>query len=202
MNAFKDDRSGSEPGDDEVTTIDLACLDKQHKDVGAVVVLATIWEPIGLTWAKVDSAYVRMISGGSTQYVENTGQFFIQGSEAVRSYIRLSGNDLKADPNLQKTALAVGMLFKQPTGWAFSALLKGMDGTSAGAVVENGQLKGLMQSLTYPASKVWDKTQEQQQQAAQGSMGEAGFKAKGSEVGLIAHGQLPCVADRNDHQML
>ena len=110
-----------------------------------------------------------------------------EGSEAVRSLIRPSGSDLNGDSNLRNAALAVGTLFKQPQGnWALSTLFLGL-------ADDDGQLGGLMQSLTYPAGQAWDRTSEQQGQVQERNFGEAGFSDKGREVDLIKQGQLPCM---------
>ena len=48
MHAYSDDRSGPEPGDDEVVAIDLACLDAQRDDANVVVMMGNVYEPARL----------------------------------------------------------------------------------------------------------------------------------------------------------
>merc|ERR1712226_1166571 len=112
MQAFNDDRSGDQPGDDELVKVNLGCLGQMHPDVEAVAVMVSVYAPQELTWNQIDSAYLRIISGGMER--ASGGNFFIQNAEAVRSYVRLSGNDLKEDPGLAKHSIAVGMFFRQP----------------------------------------------------------------------------------------
>jgi len=194
MQAFVDDRSGDEPGDDELVKVNLGCLG-QHSDVEAFIIVVNIYQPQGLTWSQIDSAYMRIISGG--QELAQGGNFFVRQAEAVRSFIRLSGNDLKEDPELQKNGLAVGIFFRQEQGnWAFASLMKGMPGRN---VDQSGpHLERALQDLVYPANTQWDKTQEQQALNQQGAFGEAGIHGKASVAGLINSGQLPCVASKTD----
>lgn len=195
MQAFNDDRSGEEPGDDELVKVNLGCLNQYHSDIEAFVVMVNIYTPQTLTWSQIDSAYMRIISGG--QELAQQGNFFVKDAEAVRSFIRLSGNDLKEDPELQKNALAVGIFFRQAEGsWAFAALMKGMHGRNADEA--GPYLEAALQDLVYPANTQWDKTREQAALNDQGSFGEAGIHGKSSVSGLISDGQLPCVASRAD----
>merc|ERR1719401_414840 len=153
MQAFNDDRSGDQPGDDELVKIDLGCLSQSHLDIEAIVVIANIYKPVQLTWNKLDSAYMRIISGGQEGQV--SGNFVVQDAEAVRSFVRLSGNDLKEDPSLEKDGLAVGMFFRQPRGdWAFANLNIGFDGQNA--VQSIPHLQRAMEDLVYPANPQWD----------------------------------------------
>ena len=50
-----------------------------------------------------------------------------------------------------------------------------------------------MESSTYPAN---------QAVKPKGRLQAAGFFGKAREIDLIKHGQLPCVADRDDHEVL
>merc|ERR1712232_153064 len=102
-----------------------------------------------------------------------------------------------ADPELQKTALAVGMFFRQEQGnWAFASLMRGLPGKN---VDQSGPyLEHMLQDLVYPANTQWDKTQEQEALNKQGAFGAAGIHGKASVAGLIAGGQLPCVASKTD----
>merc|ERR1712151_776414 len=134
MQAFNDDRSGDQPGDDELVKVNLGCLNQFHSDIEAVVVLVNIYAPEQLTWSQIDSAYLRIVSGG--QEMSQGENFFVRDAEAVRSFVRLSGNDLKADPGLAMNSLAVGMFFRQPSqsggaDWAFATLMRGMNGRNA-----------------------------------------------------------------------
>merc|ERR1719188_748824 len=162
MRAFNDDRSGDEPGDDELVKINLWCLNQYHSDVEAVVVMVNIYAPQNLMWNQIDSAYLRIISGG--REMSQSGNFFVHDAEAVRTFVRLSGNDLKADPELAINGLAVGMFFREANGkWAFSALMKGVEGRSADS--SRRHIERMLADLVYPANPHWDQTQEQQQRA-------------------------------------
>lgn len=195
MQAFADDRSGDDPGDDELVKINLGCLTQHHQDVEAVVVMVNIFTPAQLTWNQIDSAYLRIVSGG--QELASGSNFFVKDAEAVRSFVRLSGNDLKSDPELNRNGLAVGMFFRQPSGtWAFSTLMKGVAGRNS---QESGQgIQHLLNDLVYPANTQWDQTQEQQARGAQGAFGENGIHAKGGLNAVLKSGQLPCVSSRAD----
>merc|ERR1712187_434841 len=134
MQAFNDDRSGDQPGDDEIVKVNLGCLSQHHSDVEALVVVVSVYAPQTLTWNQIDSAYLRIISGG--QEMSSGGNFFVRDAEAVRSFVRLSGNDLKEDPGRAMNSLAVGMFFRQPSQiggaeWAFATLMRGMNGRNA-----------------------------------------------------------------------
>jgi len=195
MRAFADDRSGDEPGDDELVKIDLACLNQQHPDVEAVVVMVNIFTPQQLTWSEIDSAYLRIVSGGAE--MASQGNFFVRGAEAVRSFVRLSGNDLKQDPDLGSNGLAVGMFFKEASGqWTFSALLKGVPGRNAEASA--GGIHYMLNDMVYPANAGWDDTVEHQNAVKTGAFGAAGMMGKQNAQGLLASGNLPCIASRAD----
>lgn len=199
MQAFNDDRSGDEPGDDELVKIDLACLNQFHRDVEAVVVMVNIFAPRTLTWSSIDSAYLRIISGG--REMSQSGNFFVHDAEAVRSFVRLSGEDLKADPDLANQGLAVGMFFRQPDDtWAFGALMKGMGGQN----VERSApaLQTILQDLVYPANTQWDKTQEQKAAMDAGAFGQNGMQGKATLNNLISNGELPCISSRTDQALL
>jgi len=199
MRAFADDRSGDEPGDDELVKIDLACLTQRHPDVEAVVVMVNIFTPQQLTWSEIDSAYLRIVSGGAE--MASQGNFFIRGSEAVRSFVRLSGNDLKQDPDLGSNGLAVGMFFRESGGqWTFSALMKGVPGRNVEASA--GGLQYMLNDLVYPANDKWDDTAEHQNALKTGAFGEAGMMGKQTVNGLLASGNLPCVSSRADQAKL
>lgn len=194
MQAFLDDRSGDQPGDDELVKVNLGCLSQYHPDVEAVVVVVSVYQPAELKWNQIDSAYLRIISGG--QELASGGNFFVKDAEAVRSFVRLSGNDLKEDPELKTNSIAVGMFFRQQSGWAFATLMKGIPGRN---VIQAGpHLERLLQDLVYPANEQWDKTQEQAMLHQQGQFGKAGIHAKATTASLIGSGQLPCVASRTD----
>merc|ERR1712151_48137 len=193
MQAFNDDRSGDQPGDDELVKVNLGCLGQMHSDVEAFVVVS-VYAPQTLTWNQIDSAYLRIISGG--QELASGGNFFVRNAEAVRSFVRLSGNDLKEDPTLATNSIAVGMFFRQQTGWAFSTLMKGLEGRNAQQA--GPALEGVLQDLVYPANEQWDKTAEQAALHQQGKFGADGIHAKATANSLIANGQLPCVTSRAD----
>mmetsp|Transcript_125390 Transcript_125390/g.280108 ORF Transcript_125390/g.280108 Transcript_125390/m.280108 type:complete len:500 (+) Transcript_125390:2-1501(+) len=199
MRAFGDDRSGDEPGDDELLKLDLACLSQAHPDVEAVVVMVNIFAPQTLKWTNIDSAYMRIISGG--QETRNGGNFFIRNAEAVRSYVRLSGNNLKRDPSLQQNGLAVGMFFRQPRGdWAFATLMKGIPGRNA--MQSRPHLEKVLKDLVYPANEHWDQTNEQQSAIATGAFGQAGIHSEGTFNQQVKTGHLPCIASRKDQALL
>jgi len=159
-----------------------------------------------LTWSQIDSAYMRIISGG--REMSQHGNFFIHDAEAVRSFIRLSGNDLKTDPDLSLNGLAVGIFFRQkktapsPTGqymgggWAFAALMSGVTGRNAGMSIPHLQQR--LHEVVYPANEHWDQTLEQQQASQSGAFGEAGMHGKGTLQNLIKSGELPCIASKKD----
>merc|ERR1719356_1000442 len=174
MQAFVDDRSGDQPGDDELVKVNLGCLSQMHQDVEAVVVMVSVYAPQQLTWSQIDSAYLRIISGG--RELASGGNFFVQNAEAVRSFVRLSGNDLKEDPTLATNSIAVGMFFRQAQGWAFATLMKGLQGRNAQQA--GPALEGVLQDLVYPANEQWDKTQEMSMMHQQGKFGENGIHAK------------------------
>jgi hypothetical protein len=171
-----------------------------HHDVEAVVVVVSVYAPQQLTWNQIDSAYLRIISGGMER--ASGGNFFIQNAEAVRSFVRLSGNDLKEDPGLAKNSIAVGMFFRQPSpnsmvpGWAFGTLMKGLPGRNAQEAAPH--LQAMLSELVYPANTHWDQTVEQQALHQQGAFGHAGIHGKASVNGLIQNGQLPCIASKTD----
>lgn len=129
--------------------------------------------------------------------MQQSGNYFITQADAVRSFVRLSGNDLKADPELQNNGLAVGMFFRQPRGdWAFATLMKGLPGRN---IMESGAaLEKMLQDLVYPANENWDQTKEQQELTSHGDFGFAGMHGKAVVTDQIASGQLPCVASRKD----
>lgn len=196
LQAFNDDRSGDEPGDDELVKVNLACLNQMHSDIEAVVVLVNIYAPANLKWNQIDSAYLRIISGG--REMASAGNFFVHDAEAVRSFVRLSGNDLKADTDLTSNGLAVGMFFRQNSGnWAFSALMKGVEGRSAPQSAP--YVERMLQDLVYPANEAWDQTKEQKELHKQNAFGEVGMHAKAGVSAQIASGQLPCVSSKYDH---
>merc|ERR1712048_536604 len=200
MQAFNDDRSGDQPGDDELVKVNLGCLGQMHHDVEAVVVVVSVYAPQQLTWNQIDSAYLRIISGGMEK--ASGGNFFIQNAEAVRSFVRLSGNDLKEDPGLAKNSIAVGMFFRQPSpdgmgsDWAFATLMRGLNGRNALQVKPS--LQAMLGDLVYPANTQWDQTVEQQALHQQGAFGHAGIHGKATVSSLIKGGQLPCVASKTD----
>jgi len=200
MQAFNDDQSGDQPGDDELVKVNLGCLGQMHHDVEAVVVVVSVYAPQQLTWNQIDSAYLRIVSGGMER--ASGGNFFIQNAEAVRSFVRLSGNDLKEDPGLAMNSIAVGMFFRQPSpnsmvpNWAFGTLMKGLPGRNAQQVAQ--PLQSLLSDLVYPANTHWDQTVEQQALHQQGAFGNAGIHGKASVSGLIGNGQLPCIASKTD----
>merc|ERR1711976_712862 len=147
-----------------------------------------------------DSAYLRIVSGGMER--ASGGNFFIRGAEAVRSFVRLSGNDLKEDPGLAMNSIAVGMFFRQPSpdgmgsDWAFATLMRGLGGRKP--VDMKGPLQAMLGDLVYPANTQWDKTQEQHALHQQGAFGQAGIHGKATVNSLIKGGQLPCVASKTD----
>merc|ERR1712019_248563 len=130
MQAFNDDQTGGLPGDDELVKLNLGCLSEQHPDIDAVVVMVNVNTPQQLTWSQIESAYLRIVSGG--QEVRQQNNFIVQDAEAVRSFVRLSGNDLRAGNDLDTHGIAVGMFFRQAQGsWAFATLMKGLSGNTA-----------------------------------------------------------------------
>jgi stress response protein SCP2 len=211
MNAFVDDQSGDEPGDDELIKMDLTCLDRYHQDIEAVALIVNIFKPgppHQLTWSEIDSAYLRVVTGGVEQEVrdpQNPSQvsnYYIKGAEGVRSYVRLSGNDLKADPELGQEGLVVGLFFKEGSGkWAFGATMKGVKGRNVEKSMPH--LHHLMKDLVYPANDKWDATVEnQQRQQASKDFAENGILAKQKAVAAVAQGQLPCISSREDKATL
>mmetsp|Transcript_10984 Transcript_10984/g.29428 ORF Transcript_10984/g.29428 Transcript_10984/m.29428 type:complete len:617 (+) Transcript_10984:98-1948(+) len=153
MQAFADDRSGDAPGDDELVKINLKCLTEQHTDIETVVVLASIYRPQRLTWNMLDSVYMRLVSGGHEE--QRGSSFFVHDADSLRSFVRLSGDAQKANPVMESTSLAVGMLFKEASGeWAFAGLMEGLKGTTAMHVQK--PLEKFMQTLNYPISQDWD----------------------------------------------
>eukprot|EP00930_Biecheleria_cincta_P077936 TRINITY_DN6527_c0_g1_i2.p1 TRINITY_DN6527_c0_g1~~TRINITY_DN6527_c0_g1_i2.p1 ORF type:complete len:817 (-),score=131.87 TRINITY_DN6527_c0_g1_i2:128-2578(-) len=199
MRSFVDDQSGEGAGDDELVKIDLNCLNSHHPDIDAVVVMVNIFSPRGLHFTEIDSAYLRIVSGGHEQNVQ--GNFVVNGADGVRSYIRLSGNDLKRDPDIDNAGLAVGMFFRQPTGtWAFGSLMAGMPGLNIEQSAPS--LVAYTRQLVYPANSQWDQTVEHQQAVKTGAFGEAGLLGKGHLAGLVQHGQLPCISTKADQALL
>jgi len=199
MRSFVDDQSGEGAGDDELVKIDLNCLNSYHSDIDAVAVMVNIFSPRGLHFTEIDSAYLRIVSGGHEQNVQ--GNFIVNGADGVRSYIRLSGNDLKRDPAIDNPGLAVGMFFRQPTGtWAFGSLMTGMPGTNIEQSAPS--LVAHTRQLVYPANSQWDQTVEHQQAVNTGAFGEAGLLGKGHLAGLVQHGQLPCISTKQDQALL
>lgn len=199
MRSFVDDQSGDGAGDDELVKIDLNCLDSYHSDVDAIVVMVNVFSPRGLHFTEIDSAYLRIVSGGHEQNVQ--GNFIVNGADGVRSYIRLSGNDLKRDPSIDNSGLAVGMFFRQPTGtWAFGSLMAGMPGSNIEQSAPS--LVAHTRQLVYPANSQWDQTVEHQQAVKTGAFGEAGLLGKGNLAGLVQHGQLPCISTKEDQALL
>lgn len=195
LQAFNDDRSGDEPGDDELVKMNLACLNQHHQDIEAVIVMVNIYAPVHLKWNQLDSAYMRVISGG--REMSASGNFFVHDAEAVRSFVRLSGNDLKSDPDLTSNGLAVGMFFRQDSGnWAFSAIMKGVQGRSAPASIPH--IEHMLSDLVYPANSAWDQTKEQKELHKKKAFGEVGLHGKAGVNALINSGQLPCVASKYD----
>jgi len=153
MQAFADDRSGDSPGDDELVKVNLDCLTKQFTDIETIVVVASIYRPQKLTWNMLDSVYMRLISGG---HEEQRGQsFLVRDADSLRSFVRLSGDSQKANPNMEHNTLAVGMLFKETSGeWAFAGLMEGMKGTTA--LHAQKPLEKFMKTLNYPIRDDWD----------------------------------------------
>eukprot|EP00930_Biecheleria_cincta_P077935 TRINITY_DN6527_c0_g1_i1.p1 TRINITY_DN6527_c0_g1~~TRINITY_DN6527_c0_g1_i1.p1 ORF type:complete len:854 (-),score=113.86 TRINITY_DN6527_c0_g1_i1:162-2723(-) len=199
MRSFVDDQSGEGAGDDELVKIDLNCLSSHHPDIDAIVVMVNIFSPRGLHFTEIDSAYLRIVSGGHEQNVQ--GNFVVNGADGVRSYIRLSGNDLKRDPDIDNSGLAVGMFFRQPTGtWAFGSLMAGMPGSNIEQSAPS--LVAHTRQLVYPANSQWDQTVEHQQAIQTGAFGEAGLLGKGHLAGLVQHGQLPCISTKADQALL
>lgn len=199
MRSFVDDQDGEGAGDDELVKIDLNCLNSYHSDIDAVVVMVNIFSPRGLHFTEIDSAYLRIVSGGHEQSVQ--GNFVVNGADGVRSYVRLSGNDLKRDPAIDNSGLAVGMFFRQPTGtWAFGSLMAGMPGANVQQSAPH--LVAQMRQLVYPANSQWDQTVEHQQAVNTGAFGEAGLLGKGTLAGLVQHGQLPCISTKDDQALL
>jgi len=153
MQAFADDRSGDSPGDDELVKINLKCLSEQHTDIETVVVLASIYRPQRLTWNMLDSVYMRLVSGGNEE--QRGSAFLVHDADSLRSFVRLSGDAQKANPVMESTSLAVGMLFKEASGdWAFGGLMEGLKGQTAMHVQK--QLEKFMKTLNYPISQDWD----------------------------------------------
>jgi len=199
MRSFVDDQSGEGAGDDELAKIDLSCLNSYHSDIDAVVVMVNIFSPRGLHFTEIDSAYLRIVSGGREQSVQ--GNFVVIGADGVRSYVRLSGNDLKRDPAIDNNGLAVGMFFRQPTGsWAFGSLMAGMPGANIDQSAPH--LAAHVRKLVYPANSQWDQTNEHQQAVNTGAFGEAGLLGKDTLSGLVQHGQLPCISTKDDQALL
>jgi len=153
MQAFADDRSGDSPGDDELVKINLKCLSEQHPDIETVVVLASIYRPQRLTWNMLDSVYMRLVSGGHEE--QRGSAFLVHDADSLRSFVRLSGDAQKANPVMESTSLAVGMLFKEASGeWAFAGLMEGLKGNTAMHVQK--PLEKFMKTLNYPISQDWD----------------------------------------------
>jgi len=203
MNGYVDDQSGDEPGDDELMRIDLTCLDQHHSEVEAVALLVNIFKPATSTWSEIDSAYLRIISGGTEQAVQGDGgkvdNYYIRGAEGVRSYVRLSGNDLKSDPDLGQNGLVVGLFFKEKSGkWAFAATLKGLSGRNVERSLPH--MKALMQDLVYPANEHWDQTSDMQQSQQMGAkkFADDGILEKFNPGKALYSGKLPCISSRAD----
>ena len=55
----------------------------------AVVLTLHIYAPEQLTWAGIDSAYVRVISGGEVVKAKRGRGFHLEGAEGVRAFVRL-----------------------------------------------------------------------------------------------------------------
>eukprot|EP00930_Biecheleria_cincta_P075336 TRINITY_DN624_c0_g1_i2.p1 TRINITY_DN624_c0_g1~~TRINITY_DN624_c0_g1_i2.p1 ORF type:complete len:1262 (+),score=294.30 TRINITY_DN624_c0_g1_i2:23-3808(+) len=200
MHGFIDHRMGTEPGDEEVAAIDLACLDELHPEVDTVAVLGSIFRPSTMTWRQVRSAYLRILSGGAWEHNKQGDRFGIRGA-TVRSYIRLSGDDLKADPELQEQSLVVGLLFRERhKKWTFVATMKGVAGSNAGESMRT--IRSFLWDHVYPASPKWDNTAEHSASTEVGSFAEPGIYPKLQLHNMLAQGQLPCIASRQDHALI
>merc|ERR1719487_1487724 len=115
--------------------------------------MVNIYSPQTLTWSEMDSAYLRIISGGVES--RSGSNFFIHNAEAVRGYVRLSGNDLKGDPNLAKNGLVVGLFFRQgPGDWAFATTMTGVPGRNIDQSMPH--MHAVLKDLVYPANEGWD----------------------------------------------
>lgn len=114
MKSYGDDREGEDPGDDEMVHIDFACVNENYPDIWTIAVLVTVYQPAGYHWTNVDSAYLRMINGGKAEPMG--GNYYVKSAEAVRSYVRLSGNDIKADPDMHNQGAVIGFFFQRSNG--------------------------------------------------------------------------------------
>eukprot|EP00928_Gymnodinium_smaydae_P004302 TRINITY_DN1147_c0_g1_i8.p1 TRINITY_DN1147_c0_g1~~TRINITY_DN1147_c0_g1_i8.p1 ORF type:complete len:697 (-),score=55.76 TRINITY_DN1147_c0_g1_i8:30-2120(-) len=177
LRAFSDDRTGDSPGDDELTMIHLSCLEKLYAGIEAVVVMANIYRPSNFAWNRMDSVYMRFIAGGEYSKVKDT-HYIVRNSEAVHSFVRLSGDSYHADPAMDNNALAVGMLFRGADGeWTFGGLMEGMNGRTAVEAVPALEL--LLQTLDYPAKAARKNAQEGTVCMKQRARGKSGGKRRG-----------------------
>eukprot|EP00929_Paragymnodinium_shiwhaense_P072974 TRINITY_DN3705_c0_g2_i1.p1 TRINITY_DN3705_c0_g2~~TRINITY_DN3705_c0_g2_i1.p1 ORF type:complete len:845 (-),score=198.18 TRINITY_DN3705_c0_g2_i1:71-2605(-) len=204
MRGFTDDRSGEGAGDDELVKIDLECLEN-HRDIDAVIVTVNIYEPSHVRFSDLDSAYLRIVTGGQEAYVRKPGndeQFVVNNADGVRSYMRLSGDDLKRDGELNMNGLAVGMFFRNweaGGSWAFASIMQGIRGRTVDQSTRD--IERMMMNLVYPASSHWD-TSDNKQAASNGAFGEAGMLAKGRMDSLVSGGDLPCITTKGEKAML
>eukprot|EP00929_Paragymnodinium_shiwhaense_P072972 TRINITY_DN3705_c0_g1_i1.p1 TRINITY_DN3705_c0_g1~~TRINITY_DN3705_c0_g1_i1.p1 ORF type:complete len:559 (-),score=110.70 TRINITY_DN3705_c0_g1_i1:71-1549(-) len=204
MRGFTDDRSGEGAGDDELVKLDLDCLD-YHKDIDAVLATVNIYEPSNVRFSDLDSAYLRIVTGGAEAYVRKDGddqQFVVNNADGVRSYVRLSGDDLKRDRELNMNGLVVGMFFRNweaGGAWTFASIMQGTRGRTADESTRD--IERIMMNLVYPANSHWD-TYDNQQAAQNGAFGEPGLLAKGRVDSLVSRGDLPCITTKAEKAML
>jgi len=198
MRAFNDDQDGEGAGDDELVQMDLACLNG-HVDVQAVLVMCNIYKP-AITWSEIDSAYLRIISGGHHQ--TRSGNHYIENAESVRSFVRLTGNALKASPDMAVPGLIVGLFFRdtRPGTWAFASLMSGIPGKNV--MLSMPHIRPALMEMVYPANPRWADTQDVRNAHSEGAFGAPGLYTKASYSKLIEQGELPCIASRKDHSLV
>merc|ERR1719160_1676151 len=101
---------------------------------------------------------------------------YIEAAEHVSTFVRLTGDDLKGDPDLAQNGIIVGLLFRQKGTWAFASTMKGMQGRTARDSLPH--VHGVVQELMYPANNHWDETAEQNAATAHGDFARPGLQPK------------------------
>jgi len=195
MESTIDDRSGDGPGDDEIVRVDLECLGRYHSDVHAVAVLASIYSPAQTSWRHVDSAYLRVVAGG--RLLSHQGNFFVRDADGVKSFVRVSGNDMKGEEAFSEKGLVVGLLFRDGAGWTWGTTMTGVPGRHARESLPH--IEALARSLAYPANSAWRETDEHHAWDEEMHFGPKEILREESTIESFRAGSLPCMQWRSDY---